>query len=368
MYLCRDMRLNGVYMSEKTAYSGLRSKPIITAEILCVGTELLLGDIVNTNASFLAKQLASLGISVYHQSVVGDHAERLTAALQDAFSGHGRPAADLVILSGGLGPTYDDMTKETVAAFFGRKMYCHEPSLAAIKEYFERTGRVMSENNRKQAMMPEGAVVLPNPYGTAPGLAVGDDTRTAILLPGPPSELIPMFETQVRPLINPFCENVLVSRNLYIMGLGESDVESRLKDLMISSGNPTIAPYCGNGEVRLRITAKAPSEAEAAQMCDHLIEKVTSTSVGDYIYGIDIPNPETALLSRLKDLGLTLATAESCTGGLMGQRITGVPGASAVFLGGFMTYCNQVKVDVLGVSQKSIDQFTEVSAVRQPVT
>ncbi|MBE6558244.1 MAG: competence/damage-inducible protein A [Ruminococcaceae bacterium] len=362
MYLCRDMRLNGVYMSEKTAYSGLRSKPIITAEILCVGTELLLGDIVNTNASFLAKQLASLGISVYHQSVVGDHAERLTAALQDAFSGHGRPAADLVILSGGLGPTYDDMTKETVAAFFGRKMYCHEPSLAAIKEYFERTGRVMSENNRKQAMMPEGAVVLPNPYGTAPGLAVGDDTRTAILLPGPPSELIPMFETQVRPLINPFCENVLVSRNLHIMGLGESDVESRLKDLMISSGNPTIAPYCGNGEVRLRITAKAPSEAEAAQMCDHLIEKVTSTSVGDYIYGIDIPNPETALLSRLKDLGLTLATAESCTGGLMGQRITGVPGASAVFLGGFMTYCNQVKVDVLGVSQKSIDQFTEVSA------
>ena len=340
----------------------LRSAPIRTAEIICVGTELLLGDIVNTNAAFLSRELASLGISVYHQSVIGDHPERLKAVLEDAFAGRGRPAADLVILSGGLGPTYDDLTKETVAAFFGRSMYCHEPSLAAIRDYFTRTGRVMPPSNEKQAMMPEGAHILINRYGTAPGLAVGDELRTAILLPGPPSELIPMFREEAVPLIKPYCESVLVSRNIHIMGLGESDVESRLRALMVSSENPTLAPYCGNGVVRLRVTAKAKDPETARSMCDDMIRRVYATSVGAYIYGIDVPNPETALLSHLRDQGLTLGTAESCTGGLMGQRLTGIPGASAVFLGGFMTYQNQQKINLLGVDPKSIEQYTEVSA------
>ena len=348
-------------MSFRVASAIERILPIQTAEIVCVGTELLLGDIVNTNAAFLAKELASLGISVYHQSVIGDHPDRLKAVLEQAFSGNGRPAADLVILSGGLGPTYDDLTKETVSAFFGRPMYCHEPSLDAIRNYFARTGRIMPESNRKQAMMPEGAIILPNSYGTAPGVIIGDENHTALLLPGPPSELIPMFKDAIH-YLKPFCKNVLVSRNVHIMGLGESDVESRLRDLMISSENPTIAPYCGNGVVRLRITAKAESEEIALKMCDDMIHRISDTSVGEYIYGIDIPNPETALLSVLKSKGMTLGTAESCTGGLLGQRITAIAGASAVFLGGFMTYQNAMKVQLLGVDPATIEKYTEVSA------
>lgn len=348
-------------MQNFTAAISLRSEPIRTAEILCVGTELLLGDIVNTNAAFLSNQMAALGISVYHQSVVGDHPDRLTAALIDAFTGHGRPPADLVILSGGLGPTYDDLTKETVAAYFGRNMTLHEPSLTAIKEYFEKTGRIMSESNRKQAMMAEGAIVLPNRYGTAPGMAVGDDRHTAILLPGPPSELEPMFLEQAVPLLLPFCESVLVSKNIHIMGMGESDVESRLRDLMVSSENPTLAPYCGKGEVRLRVTAKALDRTTAEKMCDKMISRVYNSPVGGYIYGIDIDSPEAALVRRLSELGMTIGTAESCTGGLMGQRLTAIPGASAVFFGGLMTYQNDIKIKLLGVDPSTIDHVTEVS-------
>lgn len=342
--------------------SPLRTSPIRVAEIICVGTELLLGDIVNTNAAFISRTLASLGISVYHQSVIGDHPGRLQAALENAFSGNGRPRADLVILSGGLGPTYDDLTKETVAAFFGKALYCHEPSLEAIREYFTRTGRVMSDNNKKQAMMPEGAFVLENPYGTAPGVAVGDETRTAILLPGPPAELQPMLTERALPLLLPYCESVLVSKNIHLIGIGESDAESKLRDLMLASTNPTLAPYCGNGEVRLRVTAKADRKETAEKMCDELIARVYDSPVGAYIYGVDIPSTEAALLQKLSSLGLTLGTAESCTGGLMGQRLTAVPGASAVFKGGCITYQNEVKINLLGVDPQTIATVTEVSA------
>ncbi|MBR6781576.1 MAG: competence/damage-inducible protein A [Clostridia bacterium] len=340
-----------------------RSHPIRTAEILCVGTELLLGDIVNTNAAFLSKRLASLGIAVYHQTVVGDHPERLRTALTDAFEGRGRPAADLVILSGGLGPTYDDLTKETVATYFGRSMLLHEESLTAIRDFFTRTGRTMTPNNEKQAMMPEGCVIFPNHYGTAPALAVGDDTRTAIMLPGPPVELIPIFDEMVIPFLRQHTEGVLVSRNIHIMGLGESAVESILHDMMVSSENPTVAPYCKSGEVRLRITARAQSEAEASALCDATVSRIRENrDINPHIYGIDCDNIETALVRYLSDRGLTLATAESCTGGMVGQRITGVSGASAVYLGGFVTYTNEVKINQLGVSPATIAAHTEVSA------
>lgn len=340
-----------------------RSHPIRTAEILCVGTELLLGDIVNTNAAFMAKRLASLGIAVYHQAVVGDHPERLRRALADAFEGHGRPAADLVILSGGLGPTYDDLTKETVAAYFGRNMLLHEESLASIRDFFTRTGRIMTPNNEKQAMMPEGCVVFPNHYGTAPALAVGDDTRTAIMLPGPPVELIPIFDETVIPFLRRYTEGVLVSRNIHIMGLGESAVESILHDMMVASENPTVAPYCKSGEVRLRITARAKSEAEASALCDETVSRIRGNrEIAPHIYGIDCDNIETALVRLLADKGLTLATAESCTGGMVSQRITGVSGASAVYLGGFVTYTNEIKINQLGVSPTTIAAHTEVSA------
>jgi nicotinamide-nucleotide amidase len=340
-----------------------RTTPIRTAEILCVGTELLLGDIVNTNAAFLSKKLASIGISVYHQTVVGDHPERLRSALSDSFEGHGRPAADLVILSGGLGPTYDDLTKETVAAYFDRRMELHEESLLRIRDFFNRTGRVMTPNNEKQAMMPEGCVVFSNDYGTAPALAVGDATHTAIMLPGPPAELIPLFNEQVIPFLRRHTEGVLFSRNIHLMGLGESTVESILHELMVSSENPTVAPYCKSGEVRIRVTAKAHDEQTAIRMCDDTVLIIKQNpDIAPYIYGVDCENVETALVRLLTERGLSIATAESCTGGMIGQRITSVSGASAVYPGGFVTYCNDMKIRLLGVDLETIEAHTEVSA------
>lgn len=342
--------------------SCIRTSPIRTAEILCVGTELLLGDIVNTNAAFLSKRLAAMGIAVYHQTVVGDHPDRLAQALADAFEGHGRPAADLVILSGGLGPTYDDLTKETVAAYFGRDMELHEESLIRIKDFFTRTNRVMSPNNEKQAMMPVGALVFPNDYGTAPALAVGDDTHTAVLLPGPPAELIPLFEELVTPFLRTYTEGVLISRNLHIMGLGESTVEHLLHDLMVSSENPTVAPYCKSGEVRLRVTARAADEAEATALCDGTVARIRENpSIAPYIYGMDCENIETALVRLFAERGLTVATAESCTGGLIGARIAAIPGASAVLAGGCITYTNEQKIRLLNVAPELIEEHTEVS-------
>ena len=340
-----------------------RTTPIRTAEILCVGTELLLGDIINTNAAFLSKQLAAMGISVYHQTVVGDHPDRLRTALSDAFEGHGRPAADLVILSGGLGPTYDDLTKETVAAYFGRRMSLHEESLTPIRDFFARTGRVMTPNNEKQAMMPLGCQVFPNDYGTAPALAVGDETRTAVMLPGPPAELEPLFCEQVIPFLRRYTEGVLISRNIHIMGLGESAVETMLHDRMVSAENPTLAPYCKSGEVRLRVTARAADAETAAAMCDGLVDEIRRhEGIRPYVYGVDCHNAETALVQFFTERGLTVATAESCTGGMIGQRITAIPGASAVYVGGCITYTNDMKIRLLGVSPATIAAYTEVSA------
>jgi len=339
----------------------LPSGVIRTCEILCVGTELLLGDIVNTNAAFLSKRLASLGISVYHQAVVGDHADRLASALADAFEGYGRPRADLVILSGGLGPTYDDMTKETVAKFFGRDMYTDEESLDRIRTYFERTGRVMTPNNAKQAQMPAGATVFPNDYGTAPALAVSDGERTAIMLPGPPAELEPIFDEQVLPYLRRYTDGVLISHNIHIMGLGESAVEAVLRDLMVNAKNPTVAPYCKAGEVRLRVTAKAESVDKADEMCAEMIERIRKTDVEKYIYGVDVDTPEAALLELMRTRGLTLATAESCTGGMLGEQMTAMAGASKVYLGGVVTYTNEQKIDLLGVKRDTINEHTEVS-------
>ena len=339
-----------------------RTTPIRTAEILCVGTELLLGDIVNTNAAFLSKRLAAMGISVYHQTVVGDHPDRLRTALADAFEGHGRPAADLVILSGGLGPTYDDLTKETVAAYFGREMQLHEESLTRIRDFFTRTGRIMTPNNEKQAMMPVGCAVFPNDYGTAPALAVGDETHTAIMLPGPPAELEPIFAEQVVPFLRRYTEGVLISRNIHIMGLGESAVENILHDRMVTAENPTLAPYCKSGEVRLRVTAKAEDEATAAAMCDELVAEIRRhPQIEPYVYGVDCNNAETALVQLFTQRGLTVATAESCTGGMIGQRITAIPGASSVYLGGCITYTNEMKINLLGVDPATIQAHTEVS-------
>ncbi len=332
---------------------------IKTAEILCVGTELLLGDIVNTNAAFLSQRLAELGINVYRHTVVGDNQERLKAALESALD-----SADLVITSGGLGPTYDDLTKETVAEYFGREMREDAHSLGRIEEYFKRTGRVMTENNRKQAMMPEGAVIFDNDYGTAPALAIcgGDnDSKTVIMLPGPPSEIVPIFKEKVMPYLMERRNSVIASRNVHIFGMGESAVENEISEIMKNSKNPTIAPYCKEGEVRLRITASAKSEKEALDICDGAIDKITKTEVGKYIYGIDVESLEKAAIALLREKGLTLACAESCTGGLISKRITDIAGCSDVFVGSCVSYANEAKVKLLGVSEETLREWGAVS-------
>ena len=333
---------------------------IKTAEILCVGTELLLGDIVNTNAAFLSQRLAALGICVYKHTAVGDNPERLRAALDAALA-----SADLVITSGGLGPTYDDLTKETVAERFGRPLELHEESLDRIRTYFARTGRKMPVNNEKQAMMPKGAHVFTNNYGTAPALAISTEqapTKTVIMLPGPPGELIPIFKEEVEPYLKSFSDSVLVSKNIHIFGMGESAVDEVIKSIMRESENPTVAPYCKEGEVRLRVTAKAGSKEAALQMCDELIEKICKSEVGSFVYGIDVESLERALVNTLHEKGLTVSCAESCTGGLIAERITSVAGCSDVFFGGCVTYTNEIKQRLLGVSHQTLERYGAVSA------
>jgi nicotinamide-nucleotide amidase len=290
--------------------------------------------------------------------VVGDNPERLAEDLRTALE-----RVDLVITSGGLGPTYDDLTKETAAKVFGREMELHEESLARIERYFAATGRVMTDNNRKQAMMPTGAVVLPNDYGTAPALAlVREDGKTLVMLPGPPRELEPIFREQVEPFLHGRCDAILYSRNIHIAGLGESAVENALPKELLDSANPTLAPYCTAGEVRLRVTAKAKSEAEAAALCDAMIDRIQATAVAPYIYGIDVPSAEAALVAALSEKGLTVATAESCTGGLIAKRLTDVAGCSAVVAGGAVTYQTREKTAILGVSPELIERCSVVSA------
>lgn len=335
---------------------------IRNAEILCVGTELLLGDIINTDAAYLARRLAELGIAVYRQGVVGDNPERLTAALCEALE-----RAELVVMSGGLGPTCDDLTKETAARLFGRELQLHEPSLARIRQYFAECSRHMTENNIKQAMMPAGAVIFRNDYGTAPALALEgwvegiEGERTVIMLPGPPRELEPLFDEQVMPYLTRRTGGVLVSRNINILGMGESAVEDVLRPLMDRSENPTLAPYCGAGEVRLRVTARAATAEAARAMCDEMIATVRGTEVAPYIFDVDSPSIEDTLIRWLRERGMTISCAESCTGGLIAKRLTDIAGCSDVFMGGCVTYSNDAKVRLLGVDPDTLARYGAVS-------
>lgn len=327
----------------------------MVAEILCVGTELLLGDIVNTNAAYLARQLAGLGIDLYTQSVVGDNPERLKESLAIAFS-----RADLVLMTGGLGPTYDDLTKETVAAYFGWNMRRDEHSYQRLMEYFAKAGKEPTPNNLKQADMPEGAVVFDNDNGTAPGLAVEGNGKIAVLMPGPPYEMTAMFEARIRPYLQKFSEKVLVSRTIRIVGMGESEVEYRLRDYMLSHLNPTIAPYAKQSEVQLRVTASAKTEEQAYALIGPVVAEIQEM-LGDVVYGVDVENMEQAVVQQLKEKGLKVATAESCTGGLISKRITEIPGASDVFECGVCSYANRIKHELLGVSDQTLEQFGAVS-------
>jgi len=328
----------------------------MNAEILCVGTELLLGDIVNTNAAYIAKELAGYGIGCYYQTVVGDNPERLGLCLKQALD-----RADIVITTGGLGPTYDDLTKETVASYFGRGMYMHEPSLEQLKAFYKRVDRPMTPNNEKQAQMPEGAVVFHNDRGTAPGLAVEGNGKIVILLPGPPREMTAMFQKQVKPYLMKLSDTTLVSHNIHMFGIGESAIAHELREVMEQSTNPTIAPYAKEGEVLLRVTATAKTAEEANELTRPVVDDICARYT-KYVYGVDVDTIENALVRTLTEQNRTVAVAESCTGGFVAKRITDIPGASKVFHCGVCSYSCDTKVRVLGVSQDTLDTFTDISA------
>ena len=329
-----------------------------TAELIAVGTELLLGNIANTDAQMLSKGLSALGINVYYHTVVGDNPQRLKAAVEIAKS-----RADIIITTGGLGPTCDDLTKNVLAECFGKKLVYDEESAERIKDYFQRLhpGGTMTENNLQQAYLPEGCTIFSNDWGTAPGCAFEADGVRVIMLPGPPNECTPMFEHRAVPYLQALADGVIASRTLKIFGMGESAVEAKLRDRMNALTNPTLAPYAKTGEVELRITAKAATVEEARALIVP-VEKEVRDIFGPLVYGADVASMEEVVLGLLKEKGLTMGTAESCTGGLVAKRLTDLSGASAVFRGGVVSYTNEVKAGVLGVPQEMLDEFGAVSA------
>ncbi len=329
----------------------------MTVELISVGTEILLGNIVNTNAAYLSKQCADLGLSCYFQSVVGDNEERLGAVLGCAME-----RSDIVILSGGLGPTEDDLTKETAAKLCGRKLVTDEGWKEHIAEYFSTRGIEPTENNWKQAQVPEGAIVLDNPNGTAPGIIIEQEQARIILLPGPPGELMPLFENCVRPYLEKLDPGVLYSQTVKICGVGESLVETKVKDLIDSQTNPTIATYAKLGEVHVRVTAYAGDPKEAKKLTKPVVKELKSRFGADIYTTEEEVTLEKAVLDLLAANGLTLTCAESCTGGLLSARIVDVPGSSEVFKSGLVTYSNKAKRRLLGVKKATLQKYGAVSA------
>lgn len=326
-----------------------------SVEILSVGTELLLGNIANLDAQILSQGLSELGLNVFWHTVVGDNPQRAREAVAIA-----KKRADIIITTGGLGPTCDDLTKNVLAEAFGKKLVFDEDSAQRIKSYFTRTNRPMTENNLQQAMLPEGCTVLVNDWGTAPGCAFEAEGCHVIMLPGPPSECRPMFLYRARPYLLGLSEGVIASHTIKLFGIGESTMEAQLREQMNHMQNPTLAPYAKEGECELRVTAKAPDDDAAQALLQPTVEQVKAL-FSDKVYGVDVPSLEYVVLEGLKARGLTLGTAESCTGGLMAKRLTDIPGASQVFKGGIVSYTNEIKANVLGVPQHLLDQFGAVS-------
>lgn len=329
----------------------------MTAEIICVGTEILLGNIVNTNAAYLSERLAALGISVFFETTVGDNPERVEEVIKT-----GMKRSDILILSGGLGPTKDDLTKEIAAKACGQKLVEDAKAKDRLITYFTSIKRPMTENNLKQAMVPEDCTVLYNSNGTAPGMVInGPDGKKVILLPGPPSELIPMFHEQVEPILSKLQPGILYSKVVKIDRLGESYVETQIIDLIDEQSNPTVAPYAKIGEVHLRVTAKADSEDEAKELVMPMVEELR-LRFGDKIYTIEEEETlEGVVVKMLEQKNETIALAESCTGGLLAGRIINVPGASNVLGEGFITYSNEAKMKYLGVKEATLKEYGAVS-------
>lgn len=325
----------------------------MTCELVFVGTELLLGDILNTNAQYLSRQLAAIGISVLHQSVVGDNPDRLRQVLETAFS-----RADTVLTTGGLGPTKDDLTKEVCADLFRKKLVPDEESLRRMRAYFDVKGVVMPKTNEKQAWMPEGAVIFENTNGTAPGCAMEKDGKRLLMLPGPPREMKAMFEHSALPYLRQFSDGVILSREIRTFGIGESSMAQKVSDLL-DKDNPTVAPYAKSGEAMLRVTAKATTEAEAKALLEPVTEEILQR-LGGYVYGVDVPNIETAVVRELLRRNISVATAESATAGLIAKRLTDIAGASAIFGCGIVSYQNKIKENLLGVDPQVLEKDSAV--------
>lgn len=327
----------------------------MNCEIIAVGTELLLGNTVNTNAAQLSERLAMLGINVFHHTVVGDNPARLLEVVKTA-----RSRADLIITTGGLGPTYDDLTKNILASAFGKALVLHPEEERFLRDYYAGRGHPFTDNVLQQAYLPEDCTVFHNDWGTAPGCAFESGGVHVLLLPGPPRECLPMFDFCAAPYLRALSGTTLVSRQIHVFGMGESAVEAIFRESMERMTNPTLATYAKEGEVMLRVTAAATDEKTAAAMCEPVVESVADT-LGDCVYSVEEDSLEARVLTLLRRNHQTFAAAESLTGGLIGARFTALAGASEVFLGGAVTYCDDVKADVLGIDRAILCEKGAVS-------
>lgn len=327
----------------------------MNAEILAVGTELLMGQITNTNAQYISNRLPDVGVGVYYHSVVGDNPKRLKECLNIALD-----RSDVVITTGGLGPTKDDITKETICEVLNLKLVLHEESLNIMKAFFERLNRTMTENNVKQAYLPEGSKIIKNSNGTAPGCIVETGEKVVIMLPGPPSEMKPMFEETVIPYFRERSNYRLESKFIRIFGIGESAMEHRLIDLIENQSNPTIAPYAKEGEVTLRVTARYENKGGNEDIITPVIDEIRHR-LGNTVYSIENKNLEEVAAELLIKNNITISIAESCTGGLVSSRLTDIPGISKVFNRGIVSYSNEAKMENLGVNPQTLEKYGAVS-------
>lgn len=330
----------------------------MNAEIIAVGSELLLGQITNTNARFISSQLSELGINVYYHTVVGDNGIRLEEAIKQA-----EKRADLIIFSGGLGPTKDDLTKEIIAKHLNKKLYEDSYAMEFIELFFKKRNSPMTINNRKQALVIEGSEVLANHHGMAPGMFIRGESHTYILLPGPPKEMEPMFQYEAKPKLAALMSDggLIISHVLRFYGIGEAELEEKVQHLLEAQSNPTIAPLAGDGEVTLRITAKAANELEAWKLITPVQNEIMDC-VGQYAYGINDDSLTSKLAEMLIEHKLTIAAAESLTAGLFQAELATIPGISEVLYGGMVAYNEDIKVNHLGVPRELIEKYSVVSA------
>lgn len=327
----------------------------MNAEIIAVGSELLLGQIANTNAQYLSKKLSSIGINVFYHTSVGDNRDRILEVLYIASK-----RSEIIILTGGLGPTLDDLTKETLAEFLNLGLVEDETSVNTIESYMKMRGRPVTANSLKQAMFPQGSLILPNDHGTAPGAIVKKLNKSYVVLPGPPFELEPMFENYCLPHLAEYGDCKIVSRVLKIYGMGEAMIEEKIKDLLLNQSNPTVAPLAGYGDVTLRLTVKCTRNDEP-EVWFKPLESQIRNRLGTFIYGTDDETLESVVAGLLKKNNLTLSIAESCTGGLISDLLTNVPGISDNLIESIVVYSNQSKSKRLFVKEETLKQYGAVS-------